>query len=384
LTPERLSWSHLIVSQIDYKFIIGQASKPHLEGVVLKGKSSGVTIATGVDLGQLDEKSFGDMKLPDALSKKLKPFVGLQGKAAADALDGAALKIDAKEAAAIDAALIPVFEKHLVDAYNKAVDGASFDKLIPAAQTVIADVAFQYWNLEKRTPKFWKLVLGQDFNEMVEELRDFKDDSDSRRKAEAKLLADAINAVKSDPKPQSPAPPATAPKDVSAITGKDGTRCFPFEFVPKLDWVGGRGFGAKRDGARIHAGCDLIAPEGTTIHAVADGKVIQSYPFYHGTDALEVDHGDFIVRYGEIKSGSAVKGEVKMGQPIAKVGKMYVDSMLHFEIYSGAERGSKLGLTVTDDKLTAKNKNGVSYMRRKDLLDPTPFLNVWKNNLAKK
>jgi murein DD-endopeptidase MepM/ murein hydrolase activator NlpD len=90
---------------------------------------------------------------------------------------------------------------------------------------------------------------------------------------------------------------------------------------------GGRRFGSKRDGGeRLHAGCDLIVPEGTEILAVADGEVVRgSYLFCHGTYAIEVKHPDFIVRHCEIKGAAeGVKQGVFVteGQVIAYVGKM--------------------------------------------------------------
>jgi murein DD-endopeptidase MepM/ murein hydrolase activator NlpD len=144
---------------------------------------------------------------------------------------------------------------------------------------------------------------------------------------------------------------------------------FPLPFFPQLSYsTGGRRFGAPRDGGkRQHAACDLIASEGTEILAVADGIIVRGpYPFYHGTYALEVEHPALgIVRYGEIKAaakGLGVGTPVSAGQVIAFVGKMRVDSMLHFEMYDGSGAGP---LTV---------RNNRPFERRSDLIDPTPFL----------
>lgn len=172
--------------------------------------------------------------------------------------------------------------------------------------------------------------------------------------------------------------------DSSVTPQGDGQFLFPFTQLPKENWTEGmRRFGASRsDGARAHAGCDLYFPPGTAIHAITDGKVtLGPYEFYQGTYALEVDHGTFLARYGEIQGSTFVKqgDHVTAGQPIAKVGKLnkIVASMLHLELYDKSAQGP---LTVKNNQ-TAK-KGGVPFWRRKDLIDPTPKLNVWKDNLS--
>jgi murein DD-endopeptidase MepM/ murein hydrolase activator NlpD len=137
-------------------------------------------------------------------------------------------------------------------------------------------------------------------------------------------------------------------------------------------------------GARLHAGCDLYFPKGSPIHAVADGVVTRGpYPFYCETFALEIDHGPFLARYGEIQSKTEViaGATVRAGQKIASVGHLigiHVPSdMLHFELYDKSLSGP---LTVASDSGSAM-MNGVPFMRRKDLIDPTLKLNQWRENL---
>ncbi len=145
---------------------------------------------------------------------------------------------------------------------------------------------------------------------------------------------------------------------------------FPLSLIPELSYkTAGRKFGAPRDGGkRKHAGCDLIAKLGTEIYAIDDGVVLQeSKDFYHGTNSLVVQHrSGIVVRYCEILKKDEVKLErgavVKAGDLIAHVGKMHVDSMLHFELYSGQAFG----------ELTQRN-NG-AFQRRSDLVDPTDLL----------
>lgn len=177
------------------------------------------------------------------------------------------------------------------------------------------------------------------------------------------------------------------PAPVSASTtvpSSNGQFFFPFTQLPAVNWTEGiRRFGARRSkGKRAHAGCDLYFPVGTTIHSIASGTVTRGpYPFYDGTYALEIDHGTFLARYGEIQGNALVQqgDQVNAGQPIAKVGKLgsITQSMLHLELYDKSAQGA---LTVKNAQ-TKKTANGIPFMRRKDLIDPTEKLNEWRNNL---
>ncbi len=155
-----------------------------------------------------------------------------------------------------------------------------------------------------------------------------------------------------------------------------GDFCFPFAFHPKPDWhSGARYFGARRDsGKRLHAGCDLLAPKGTQIYAIADGTLVRpEYYFYSATHAVEIRHGNYIVRYGEIMPGSYTGGTtVKKGQPICKVGRLSSgSSMLHFEMYSNGASSAKL--------TTGQGP----YKRRADLMNPTALLDEWVKKLPR-
>lgn len=151
--------------------------------------------------------------------------------------------------------------------------------------------------------------------------------------------------------------------------------CFPFTELPALSWTnGGRQFKASRSGGRKHAGCDLKFPPGTPIYAVDDGVLVRGpYIFYSGTSAVEIRHGNLILRYGEIANGSYIGGpSVKKGQIIAKVGRLNSgSSMLHLEIYTNGASSASLTTRVGE------------LRRRSDVTDPAPYLNVWKNNRPK-
>lgn len=152
---------------------------------------------------------------------------------------------------------------------------------------------------------------------------------------------------------------------------------FPLAQIPTPDWTGGaRFFGAPRDGGRLHAGCDLLAPVGTTIFAIGDGVLVRGpYPFtgpwmgLNDTDAVEIRHGPILVRYGEIARGSYTGGQnVHAGQPIARVGQPGRHAMLHFEVYSNGSSAASL---------SGSNR----YRRRNDVTDPAPLLAVWRRHL---
>jgi murein DD-endopeptidase MepM/ murein hydrolase activator NlpD len=160
--------------------------------------------------------------------------------------------------------------------------------------------------------------------------------------------------------------------------------CFPFKTPPELHWRGGsRFFGAPRPKGRKHGGCDLIKPPYEQIYAVHDGVLVHEETlFYQGTFYVTYQHGPYLVRYGEILKGStngAKRGHtVKKGDPICKVGlminpktkKLYPADgprghMLHLEMYA---KGA--------DHSTLRSKKG-PYQRRKDVMDPAPFLDEW-------
>lgn len=194
---------------------------------------------------------------------------------------------------------------------------------------------------------------------------------------------------------------------------------FPLPKIPTVNWGHGSGvgFGAQRvywdsRGNKIsllHGACDLIAKAGTKVLAVADGVVIRRlqtpYPFAHyeykeqrdkngnltqhacvsDTFAIDVQHENFIARYGEIAeelpAGVGAGARVTQGQHIASVGLqcggggiLGAGSMLHFELFQNANDTSIL--TLGPDVKYLYVRQG-PYYRRKDLLDPTLYLYMW-------
>lgn len=128
-----------------------------------------------------------------------------------------------------------------------------------------------------------------------------------------------------------------------------------------------RSFGSKRSKGRIHAGCDLYAPLGSEVLAIAAGKVISAGQFYMGTFEVSIDHGVLgVVRYGEITvaEGLSLKTTVEAGQVIGHIASLGrgIPPMLHIEQFKGGKVG------------TLTNRDNPPYLRRADLMDVTHLL----------
>jgi hypothetical protein len=187
-TPERAG--------VDWRFIRAREGGQRLRGYVPGGRS-GVTIATGVDLGQRSRDDILRLGVSADLSRKLLPYALKRGRAAAAYLETHALVITRAEAAELDRAVQDELLASLRSRFDRAAAGsrapAAFSELPPEAQTVIASVAFQYGpNLKRATPRFWRYVTRRQWREAVEELEDFGDAYDSRRAREAELLRKAL------------------------------------------------------------------------------------------------------------------------------------------------------------------------------------------------
>ncbi len=170
------------MSNIDWDFISAREGKGRLTGYVpdADGSDSGVTIATGFDLGA---RNLADLTgLPKILIDKLAPYLGIKG-AQAEEVAGNLLITD-PEAKTIDE-----FSKK--DAVEKlqskwqAATGESFDDLPKHKATVIASVAFQYGDLQSETPNFWRQVTSDDWDAAEKNLRNFGDNYKTRRNLEA-------------------------------------------------------------------------------------------------------------------------------------------------------------------------------------------------------
>lgn len=181
---------------VDFNFI-GSLEGRRLVGYVPLDRDgkveghSGITVATGVDLGQDHHGGYIDSHLADAaLKAKLAPFMGFRGHDAVDYLTHHPLILTTREADDLDEAVEGAHVAALRAAYDAARSPGlpDFDHIPDQAQTVIASVAFQYGDLETRCPKFWLAACGQDWDKVIIELENFGDRYPMRRKKEADHL----------------------------------------------------------------------------------------------------------------------------------------------------------------------------------------------------
>ena len=159
-------------------------------------ENSGVTIATGLDLGQQDEDSLRRMGLSDELISIFRPYLGLKrGEAQRFLLDNP-LRLTAEQATFVEESLMSHDFERMSDLWNstqREEDGIRWDQLDPEKQTVMLSVFRQYGNLPRRTPKFWRSATQGRWNDTVSELRNFGDEYKTRRNKEADLLEAALS-----------------------------------------------------------------------------------------------------------------------------------------------------------------------------------------------
>jgi murein DD-endopeptidase MepM/ murein hydrolase activator NlpD len=137
---------------------------------------------------------------------------------------------------------------------------------------------------------------------------------------------------------------------------------------------------SKSRGDRLHAACDLVVPPGTPVYAVERGKVLQvpKTKFFQQTYTVVIRHNDFVIRYAELDKNRLVAegDEIEEGTQIGVVGVNYKGrGMLHFEMYKGTASGP-LSQPSNNDKYDYVTPG--NYQRRRDLIDPTPYLDKWK------
>lgn len=158
--------------------------------------ASGVTIATGCDLGQTSRAELESYGVKDAaLLDKLARYISKKKDAALRVLYAYPLTITEAQATALDHAVHGGYLKRwVIPAYEKDSGGVKFDELPEQAQAVIMSVCFQKGcgGVRRDWPKTWKYLTTQDWQRASWELQHGFTKYKSRRAIEGKLLEELL------------------------------------------------------------------------------------------------------------------------------------------------------------------------------------------------
>lgn len=154
---------------------------------------SGVTIGTGVDLGQTDAATLRGYRAPENLIVTFAPYIGLKASRAILKLSQLPLKIPSKDAILLDAAVHSGYlARYVIPAYEKA-SGKSWDTLPDRAAAVIFSCCFQKGcgGVRRDWPTLWRHFCNQDWAAAEHELITGFKQYTSRRQTEGRWLASA-------------------------------------------------------------------------------------------------------------------------------------------------------------------------------------------------
>ena len=152
---------------------------------------SGVTIGTGVDLGQTDAESLRGYGVSEDLIRKFEPYLGLSSKRAIYKLSSHPLKITAEEAEILDHAMhMGYLKRYVMPTYNKYSPKIRYEDLPMQAQAVVFSLIYQLGagGVRKNAPMTWYYLTNQMWADASHELiYGFKKYS-GRRAIEGRLL----------------------------------------------------------------------------------------------------------------------------------------------------------------------------------------------------
>jgi hypothetical protein len=121
---------------------------------------SGVTVATGVDLGQTDAETLTRGGLSGAIAASLRPYLGLRKEGAIKKLYDLPLSISRETADELDNAVLSIHARNIPARYNRDKPAAPFEDLPWQAQAAIFSLLFQRGTgVAGREPDIWEAFL---------------------------------------------------------------------------------------------------------------------------------------------------------------------------------------------------------------------------------
>ncbi len=194
---------------VDWKFIEreenkGRDARPAETGYVPTDKDgnvlgrSGVTVATGVDLGKRSVTEIDNLDIPEELKAKLREYAGRTGQPALDYLASHPLTLSSQEVSMLDDAVRRQIALEFTQKYDAAavkIPGAlPFRDLPPHVQTGIMSYVFQRGPNLDRTPvgssnrQVWDAIVSQDWDRAADAVQAATPQYRSRRLRESRLI----------------------------------------------------------------------------------------------------------------------------------------------------------------------------------------------------
>lgn len=149
---------------------------------------SGVTVATGLDLGQQGEAELRNYGLDETLRDKLRPYLGRKCYGALRALQSEPLRLSDAECDAISLGVHAEYTRRTRSMFN-ARGLMSFDDMPPQAQAVAVSLVYSLGSPQRFYPAIWNALLAGNYAEAANCLcSDFTGYDAARRRDEGALL----------------------------------------------------------------------------------------------------------------------------------------------------------------------------------------------------
>ena len=157
---------------------------------------SGVTIGTGVDLGQTDAATLADIGVEQGIINQLRPYLGQRQAAAVAVLHRLPLTISQDVADELDAAMLNHHITKIADYYDRAVGlPGRFATLPWQAQAVIVSIQYQRGvKSPRKYPNTWSALVRQDWADAAARLGNGRlwSGYQRRRRLEGRLLEELL------------------------------------------------------------------------------------------------------------------------------------------------------------------------------------------------
>lgn len=163
---------------------------PNPERYIAMG-ASGVTVGTGVDLGQTDKDTLRGMGVSNAVVYKLMPYLEQSRAAAVDALHRLPLTLSQAAADELDEAMLNHHISKISAYYDAATDHGTFASLPWQAQAAIVSIQYQRGvKSPRKYPNTWKAFVTQNWTDAAYRLGTgrFWTGYQGRRRLESELL----------------------------------------------------------------------------------------------------------------------------------------------------------------------------------------------------